>query len=466
MHITYGIHSGALLQRNEAGLCQCTFGAETNGPLYSSMGTVTPLGQGDYLLEGIPTGGPYTLTLSDDTDSMELTLWVGDLWLLGGQSNMEGAGRFAQSDHDDEAHPDPAIRAYYLDDRWDAAKPMLHEPWFSVDACQREVWKKSQLESLWHSDLPEHLSHGTPKRGIGPGLFFAKKLYEITGGVPQAVIPAALGGSSLTQWDSEGEDNLYYAMIARVKRTGGKVRGLFWYQGCSETQPGSVEAFNDRMVHLMRCVRRDCGDENLPIVQVQIAKTNLPGYNTLEAAMLWEQIREKQRLLHTRIANLDTVASIDGAPDDLIHLSSSAQKRIGQRGAMSMAKLCGFGGAAAPRLRSMEIRPDECRPFWSVLVLRYDNVRQPVSLGAPAGFAITRTPQELLLMPEMRIARIGFEGDSVLLYTELTREELLSCYVRYGYLNMSHCSVGEANGHLLPAMGPLKIAEYVKKECV
>ncbi len=461
--IQWGLGDGALLQRDENGFCDCTFGAEAVGELRCSLGNLTALGDGKYRLTGIPTGGPYSVTLSDDTDSMDLKLWVGDLWLLGGQSNMEGAGRFTENDLWDEANPNPNIRAYYLDNRWDAAKPMLHEPWLSVDACQREVWRESQLASLWHSDLPPHESHGVPKQGIGPGLFFAKKLYEITGGVPQAVIPAALGGSGLHQWDPEGQDNLYHAMIARVKRVGGKVRGLFWYQGCSETHAEGVSAFTERMVHLVQCVRRDCGDENLPFVQVQIAKNNLHGCNTLESGLLWEAIREKQRLLHTQIPHMDTVAAIDGAPDDLIHLSSIAQEQVGLRGALSMAKLCGFGGAAAPKLRGMELRPDEARPFWWALVLRFDQVNQLVSRGAPAGFTITRTPEELLLMPELGIARIGFERDSVILYTEMTREELLGCYVRYGYLNMSHCTIGEANGHLLPAFGPLAIADYVKQ---
>ncbi len=463
MKLLYGLSDGALLQRDKNGLCTCTFAAECTGNLRTSMGEITPVGENTYLLRGIPTGGPYEIELTDDTDRLSLTLWVGDIWLLGGQSNMEGAGRFTKEDLWDEAHPNPAIRAYYLDNRWDAAVPMLHEPWISADACQREVWKKSQLESVWHSDQPDFISHGVPKRGIGPGLFYAKKMLELTDGVPQAVIPCALGGSGMGQWNPDaGEDNLYHAMIRRVKRVGGRVRGLFWYQGCSETSRAGIEAFSDRMLRMVNCVRRDCGDENLPFVQVQIAKNNLPGNNSVEAGLCWEGIREKQRTLHTFIPTMDTVAAIDGEPDDLIHLSSPAQKTVGERGAMSMANLCGFGGSASPKLRSMELRDDECRPFCAVLVLHYDNVETLVSVGAPSGFSITATPDELLLMPQMRIARIGFDGDAVLLYTEMSREELKKYYVRYGYLNMGYCTIGEANGHLLPAMGSLKIADHLE----
>ncbi len=462
MKLLYGLNNNALLCRDETNTCHCTFGAECTGELKTSIGTVIKTDTNTYLLTGIPTGGPYTVTLSDDTDSLTLTLWVGDLWLLGGQSNMEGAGLFTASDFDDEAHPNPAIRAYYADNRWDAAVPLLHEPWISVDACQREVWKASQLASVWHSEQPEFISHGVPKRGIGPGLFFAQKLYELSGGVPQAVIPCALGGSGMMHWDPDAkEDNLYHAMIRRVQRVGGKVRGLFWYQGCAECYDEGITRFHDRMVRMVECVRRDCHDAALPFVQVQIAKNNLHWNNSVGAGMMWEGVREKQRTLYTLIPHMDTVAAIDAGYADLIHLSTESQEIVGQRGALSMAHLCGFGGAPAPKLKSMELRDDECRPFCAVLAIRYENVTELISVGAPEGFTLTETPDELVLMPSIRIARIGFDGDTVLVYTELSREELSKYYIRYGYLNMGHCSIGDINGHLLPAMGPLRIADYL-----
>ncbi len=453
MKILYGLMDGALLQRDENGMCCCTFGAECDGVLKTSMGELAAVGEKEYRLTGIPAGGAYTVELSDDTEVISLTLWVGDLWLLGGQSNMEGAGRFTEADLWDEEHPDPAIRAYFMDHRWGAAVPMLHESWLCKDRCHVEVWKGT---------LPGFVTKDLPKLGIGPGLFFAKKMYGFTNGVPQAVIPCALGGSSMGQWNPDGEDNLYTAMVARVKKTGGKVRGLFWYQGCSETNPDGIEHFHERMIRLAEAVRRDCGDEKLPFVQVQIAKNTLPFTNSMEAGWYWEGIREKQRTLDTVIPYMDTVAAIDGASSDLIHLSSPAQKAVGERAAMSMAYLCGFGGTPAPKLRSMELREDEYRPGCAVLAVKYDNADGLVTIGAPAGFAITETKEELLYMPEMRISHVRLEGNTVLLYTELTREALAKHYVRYGYLNMSHCTVGVDNGHFLPAFGPLLIEDCLE----
>ncbi len=59
------------------------------------------------------------------------------------------------------------------------------------------------------------------------------------------------------------------------------------------------------------------------------------------------------------------------------------------------------------------------------------------------------------------IAVIVHAGNTVYLYTEMPAQALAAYYVRYGYLNMEHCSVGDENGHLLPDRGPLLIAELL-----
>jgi hypothetical protein len=463
LKILYGIANGSVLQRNSDGVCVCKFAAECSGELRTSLGRLINIGN-EYILTGIPTGGPYDLELMDDCEAIKLQIWVGDIWVLGGQSNMEGAGCMTESDFLDEVHPNPALRAYYLDNRWDGAKPILHEPWISVDACQRELWKRNQLNSIWKSDQPPFISHGVPKRGVGPGLYFAKKLYSITG-VPQAVIPCALGGASLEDWKPESVDGsgLYGAMLRRFKRVGSKVRGLFWYQGCSETSQDGVKNFTEKMVNFISAVRRDFGDADLPFVQVQIAQMALPWSNDFTCGLMWEGIREKQRTLGDIVPNMDTVAAIDAPRDDLIHLSSEGEKIVGERAALSMAKLCSYpGGIAAPKLSGMSIHTDEYRPFWAVLALHYDNVSKIVSTGAPSGFTITKTPDEQMLNPSCRIARIILKNDTVLLYTEMTENELRNHYVRYGYLNMGYCNIGDVSGHLLPAMGPIAISEYIK----
>ena len=94
MKINYGLLNGAVLQRDENGFCKCIFGAEAFGEIKTSLGKFEKINENAYILSGIPIGGPYEIIISDDKESLTLSdIYVGDLWLLAGQSNMEGAGK-------------------------------------------------------------------------------------------------------------------------------------------------------------------------------------------------------------------------------------------------------------------------------------------------------------------------------------------------------------------------------------
>jgi len=464
MKILYGLADGALLPRDNENFCRCLFAAECIGELKVSIGRIVACDKNEageqlYLLTDIPAGGPYSITLSDDADKLVLQIWVGDLWLMAGQSNMEGAGRSTMEDLAYKKSPNPAVRAYYLDNRWDACMPLNHEPWISVDDCQREVWKSEQLASIWRSDKSVMESHGTPERGVGPALFFGLRMYEITG-VPQGVIPCAKGATSLAQW--QPGQPLYEAMLHRFVRTGSLVRGVFWYQGESDTSEAGIAAFDDKMRALVDGLRRDTGIADLPFVQTQLSTTHIPGINdSADAGKGWEGIREKQRLLDAKIPHLATVSAIDCALDDLIHLSSNGQKKVGHRGADAMANLCGFGGTAVPKLLGFKIIADPYRPFWSALEIYYEDAGVLLCNTPITGFSVTDDAGLSLINPATGIATYATEPDKVTLYVEVDQETLLQKHVRYGYSSWYSGFVTTQAGHALPAFGPLKISEHL-----
>ena len=464
MKIKYGLSDGAVLPRNRENLCQCLFAAECAGELKTSVGRIVACDKNtaeeqQYLLTNIPVGGPYSVTLTDDTDKLVLNIWVGDLWIMAGQSNMEGAGRSTEEDLAYKKSPNPFVRAYYLDNRWDACMPLNHEPWLSVDECQREVWKLEHLASPFHSDTTEMESHGTPERGVGPALFFGLRMYEITG-VPQGIIPCALGGTCLAQW--QPGQPLYVAMLRRFLRTGSLVRGVFWFQGEGETSAAGIAAFDDKMCALIEGIRRDTGVADLLFVQTQIATTHLPGVNdSADGGKGWEGIREKQRLLDTKIPHMATISAIDCGLDDLIHLSSNSQKKVGRRGADAMANLCGLGGAAVPKLLGFKVIADVYRPFWAALEVYYEGAGKLICNAPITGFSVTEDAELSLINPATGIATYAVEPNKVTLYIECDRETLLQKYVRYGYSSWYSGFITTETGHALPAFGPLKVSEYL-----
>ena len=69
-------------------------------------------------LDGIPCGGPYTVTLACGGEHVTVgDVLVGELWILAGQSNMEGSGLITGT----RTNENPLIRAYYMDDTWGMA---------------------------------------------------------------------------------------------------------------------------------------------------------------------------------------------------------------------------------------------------------------------------------------------------------------------------------------------------------
>ena len=70
-------------------------------------------------LNGIPCGGPYRIELAVGEEVLTVEdVLVGELWILAGQSNMQGWGLITGR----RPNPEPAIHAYYMDDRWAVAE--------------------------------------------------------------------------------------------------------------------------------------------------------------------------------------------------------------------------------------------------------------------------------------------------------------------------------------------------------
>lgn len=454
MKINYGLKCGAVLQRDENNLCKCIFGADTVGEMKSSLGNVVKTDDGAYLLTDIPTGGPYDVTLSDNDGSVALSdIYVGDLWLLAGQSNMEGSGKWREKYQKYDADPSPTVRAYYMNESWGAAKSQLHQLWESLDPQISVTFRNDRKNSRWGAEYPE-----IQNNGVGPGLFFALEMQNRMGGVPQGVIPCGIGGSGLGQWNPDGENNLYSAALRRFRECGGNIKGIFWHQGETQAMSCAYPTFALEMDHLISCMRRDFG-ANIPIVQVQISK-----YAAASPAAdgSWNKIRELQRTLDDKIENLATVYSLDLETDDLIHLSSESHEILGARAAEAMCVLLGEDGAPSPAFDSFEVIVDDYVPFFANIRVNFKNiVGELCAEGVPSGFYIIDSESG---SPLRAISRICLEGSSARVKVEFDIDKLGEYYVGYGYGNNFYCNITDSGKRSIPGFGPLKISDYLKKE--
>ena len=128
-------------------------------------------------------GGPYTMQIGDRTLQ---DIWVGDVWLCSGQSNMDlHCARLVDLYKQEfDTYTNPAIHLVQT-----GSNPAIGVLKDDVDANGFYAW-----ESL----APERVGHWS-----GIGYFFAREMYERTGGVPQGIISASMGGSDIAAWCSE-----------------------------------------------------------------------------------------------------------------------------------------------------------------------------------------------------------------------------------------------------------------------
>lgn len=465
MKILYGLKDGAVLQRDKNEKCKCIFAAKTKGEIRTDVGKIENLDDGKYLLVGIETGGPYSITVSDDEGSVSFKdIYVGDIWLLGGQSNMEGAGVVTEKDEYYGTHTNENIRAFYMEDEWRPAVPLLHRLWKSKDAYIADEWKNYRKDSPWKDYDKEDVEYPYEEhRGVGPGFAFALKMHEITG-VPQGVIPCGIGGSSLESWAPDSEKKNYYSsMIRRLKECGGNARGLYWDQGEAECFYAGVEQYNGKMNNLIEHIRREnLGD--LAVVFDQIAYNELWN-ESKDGNICWSAIREKQRLLPDIIQDSDTVSTINAGLSDLIHKDSYSQYEIGNAAAMSMANLCGYGGASSIKFKGFKIVQSDTVPFRYDLEVYYENVIGELkTFGMPRGFSIQLNGEETWFYPYKHIQNIESTGNKVKIRNELKYDELLNADIWYGIGNNCVCTISDGGNRYLPAMGPIKVKDNLINE--
>jgi type 1 glutamine amidotransferase len=357
----------------------------------------------DNKLVGVPTGGPYEFGLifagpnGDRVGATVGPVFVGDLWILAGQSNMEGVG-----DLFDVEPGQPDVLLLGMDGRWRQAEEPLH----------------------WLVDSPDPVHSGNPKdraeraaaqhkarsKGAGLGLPFGVTMAQQTG-VPVGLVACAHGGTSLAQWSPEkkheGGNSLYGSMLRQLKLAGDRFTGALWYQGESDAMSGAGEAYFKNFSAFIDAVRGDLRQSDLPFYFVQIGRFvhrgDPSGWNAVQAA---------QRRIPDRVPDTAVVSVIDLELDDAIHVGTQGLKRAGRRLArIALRELFGQSGATTPTLDRVIRGPN------NTLIVKFKGVNMSVDrpvaaplAGIPGGPARPGMAGPAPTMPGMGMMRGGMMG--------------------------------------------------------
>ncbi|KAL9258508.1 putative carbohydrate esterase [Drosera capensis] len=220
------------------------------------------------------------------------------IFLLAGQSNMAGRGGVIHNTWDGvvpvECRPNPAVLRLSGGLRWVEAEEPLGQDIDVNKTC-----------------------------GIGPGLRFANELLRLNPGIGVVgLVPCAVGGTSIRDWARGGF--LYGLMVKRAwasVQSGGRMMGVLWYQGESDTTSREdADIYKERVEKFFEDMRTDLHSPTLPIIQVALASGMGP---------YTETVREAQLGLH--LVNVRTIdAKRLPLEPDRLHLTTAAQVELGE----------------------------------------------------------------------------------------------------------------------------------------
>ncbi|HUQ91048.1 MAG TPA: sialate O-acetylesterase [Bryobacteraceae bacterium] len=392
----------------------------------------------------LPTGGPYRVEVRSNNIVQSVTnLLVGDLWVLGGQSNMEGVGNLI-----DVEPPHGLVHSFDQSDQWGLAQEPLHN---LPGAADRVHWRKNKegiALRLEGTALAEFIANR--KKGAGLGLAFAAEMVRRTG-VPIGLLPCAHGGTSMDQWSPDlrdkAGDSLYGATIRRVKLAGGKVRGMLWYQGESDANPNAASGFQAKFERLVAAFRSDLGDPGMRFYYVQVGR-----YVNSQNQLEWNEVQEMQRKAEKTIPQSGMVASVDLSLDDAIHIGTRDQKRLGRRLA-NLAAIDLFG-TTVPGVRRGP-RPVSAKLDGSTLRVTFSDVNgRLTSQGRISGFSI----HDSAGAPIPAIFQATFDHvNHAMVVLHLGAKIPDGATLRYGFGKDPYCNVRDQADMAAPVFGPMVI---------
>lgn len=457
MRIDHGLLPGHVLQRQPRGARAVVVGTCTDttssGPVLVTVrkgarvvnrlkdrlvGKATD-GRFTATLSGLPTGGPYTVELACGKDRLTVgDIFVGDLWLMAGQSNMQGIGNLA-----DAPEPHPLVRNFSMARTWELARDPLH----FLEESPDPVHASTSLDLRTAARMKRKAV-----KGGGVGLPFGK-LMHARSGVPQGLIATAHGGTSMAQWDpalrDQGGASLYGSMWLSLRAVAQPIAGVLWYQGCSDAVPATAAVYTTKMQELVTAVRSELGQPKLPWIIVQIGRYTNPAAD----GQPWNDIQEQQRRLPESIPHCDVVPAVDLDLDDGIHIGTHAFPILADRMSRVAARLILGDRCEKPALQPESAHHLEARPgFGAGVEVRFANVVAGLRSGGLAqGFVVLDGAGQ----PVETIYKVVLDGDRAQIYLDSAVSS--AAHVMYGRGVNPVCNISDQRGMAVPVFGPLPI---------
>ncbi len=428
---------------------------------------VTADGKWEINMKHLAAGGPFSLVVKSDNETVKLNeVYVGEVWIAAGQSNM--AWTLEKTDGGKEeiaAAKNKNIRFVMV--------PVIT---YAGDRARGDM--------NWRTATTENVSQIS-----GVAYFFAKKLQENLS-VPVGIICCYKGGTAAEVWMSRetlvsnpnhapivhtyenyvqlrgaekyneqyavyekklkiyydsvkagfnlavrpaepmGEKNykrpygLYNTMVKRILPYTAK--GVIWYQG--EANAPRSEQYQTLFPALISEWRKDLRNNKLPFYFVQLANYDHPSYG---ARPMWAELREAQLLTLQKVKNTGMAVSMDVGEQNTIHPTN--KKPVGERlSSIALNQLYKFNiPYSGPVFKSVKIEHNKA-------ILNFDYIYSGLaSDGELKGFTVCGADGKFIE------AKAMIEGNKVVV---ISPEAEPIRYIRYGWTNWTDANLKNKEG--------------------
>ena len=398
------------------------------------------------MIDPVPVGGPYALTVKGKNEIKISDVLVGEVWVCSGQSNMQWSVN-ASNDADLE--------------RLAAKFPKIRMINFPQVGTQEAQW--SHDDRKWMVCTPETVGNFS-----AVGYFFARQLHQ-TLGVPVGMINNAWGGSACEAWirrDLLTSDPKYKGLVDRwtqmetkyaelvakgadlnddqkkelanlqnqmkgnhrpaniyngvlKSHLGYGIKGAIWYQG--ESNAGRAYQYRDLFPLMIKNWRDEWGQGDFSFYWVQLA--DFQNEQPQPGNSAWAELREAQTMTMSRLPKTGEAVIIDIGEGKDIHPKNKVD--VGRRLARwALAKDYGIATPFhSPQYKSMEQKENK-------IVLKFDYVDgnwRPFDVNEPRGFAIAGEDKKFVWATAKILPDNTIEVSSDLVPSPVS--------VRYGWAN-------------------------------
>lgn len=287
---------------------QATLYSEEDKEIHSAGFGLVENGQWKVSLAPLPYGGPYVLEVISGAETKRIDhVYVGDVFLLAGQSNMEFTywpDTAGIQNPSPQAAIDSGMVKFFATEKISAQAPTFDIPF------RQSVEHVPNIVQSWATLDDENAIQVSQI-----GMYFAQELLQEHPDVPVGLMCVAWGGTDIQSWVRLSEDNkgdqyftpssgaIFNNHVAPLVNY--QIAGILWYQG--ENDWNRTDMYSEAFPILIDDYRRLWGCEDLPFFYVQLARFD--DVNETNPQDL-TGIREEQRKALDRVENPENVGMV------------------------------------------------------------------------------------------------------------------------------------------------------------